>query len=307
MHPFLDGWVTGIPLSSKAYELVLSERVVSGKGGHRRPMGARDGFCRVCGGRGDDLTFRSDAHIISQAMGNRRWVTLEECDRCNRDIGGPLEDDLARFLLFDRVNSQVKTGRKPPKLKVRRGGSSVSRTPDGRVVVDATPGDGAVDWRQVDRDGTTQVEALLPPFSPMNVGRSVARMAVLAVPRLMLGEFSDLVRWVRRESTEPCVLTRAAVSGVHSPLLTLQAWRARPSVDDLFPRWLFAFGWDQVLLVVHVGITAPMEELDLNMLQMPRFIPPGRKINHVPMFSRVATNSEDSLSNIWAVTRVRPH
>jgi len=51
--------------------------------------------CRFCGRDETMATFRSDAHIIPAAFGNRSLLSYEECDDCNQQIGSRLEDDLA--------------------------------------------------------------------------------------------------------------------------------------------------------------------------------------------------------------------
>jgi len=53
--------------------------------------------CRFCGKGAGETTFKSDAHIIPQLMGNKYLLSDEECDACNK-VFMRYENDLANFL-----------------------------------------------------------------------------------------------------------------------------------------------------------------------------------------------------------------
>src|SRR5262245_39868882 len=57
---------------------VLADDVArSGMLGRREPR-----CCRVCGLSAPRARFSKEAHVIPQALGNRKWLTWEECDEC---------------------------------------------------------------------------------------------------------------------------------------------------------------------------------------------------------------------------------
>ena len=61
--------------------------------------------CWLCGKTPSEAQFRSLAHVVPSALGNRHWFTREECDACNHHIG-KLESDLVNSLSIDRIISR---------------------------------------------------------------------------------------------------------------------------------------------------------------------------------------------------------
>jgi hypothetical protein len=57
-----------------------------------------DRVCQFCGKHSPDTTFRTDAHIFPEFLGNRYLVSDFECDQCNNKFGREYENDLANFL-----------------------------------------------------------------------------------------------------------------------------------------------------------------------------------------------------------------
>ncbi|WP_267530593.1 hypothetical protein [Acinetobacter oleivorans] len=81
-----------------------------------------NGACRFC-----KLTvkegakFSKVAHTISEAFGNKKIVTADECDACNEKFGGNIEPHLIEYLNLLRVYFQLKGKKGVPKLKFKNG------------------------------------------------------------------------------------------------------------------------------------------------------------------------------------------
>ncbi|OBA11988.1 hypothetical protein [Acinetobacter baumannii] len=81
-----------------------------------------NGACRFC-----KLTVREGAkfskvaHTISEAFGNKKIVTADECDACNEKFGGNIEPHLIEYLNLLRVYFQIKGKKGVPKLKFKNG------------------------------------------------------------------------------------------------------------------------------------------------------------------------------------------
>lgn len=73
--------------------------------------------CRFCRRAQPDVTFTSDAHAVSEFLGNRSILSLNECDDCNAHFATEYEDHLAKWSLFARSVSQVRGKRKKPTFK----------------------------------------------------------------------------------------------------------------------------------------------------------------------------------------------
>src|SRR3954449_8349952 len=106
------------------------------KPGKRQPMvGDRQNRqCRFCG-RPPEATFRTDAHAIPEALGNRTLLTAHEWDDCNQFFGRTIENDFGNWSKPMRTLALVRgKGGKVPSMKDRSQG-------DWRI--DGTSGNGA--------------------------------------------------------------------------------------------------------------------------------------------------------------------
>ncbi|MBR0500913.1 MAG: hypothetical protein IJJ72_07965 [Bacteroidales bacterium] len=72
------------------------------KGDDRRRIGVDDKslrVCRFCGKKMPEVSFKHKAHAISEALGNKGLVCLEECDECNKRFNESIEQDLVQMML----------------------------------------------------------------------------------------------------------------------------------------------------------------------------------------------------------------
>lgn len=67
--------------------------------------------CRYCNKRSPEVSFRKVAHSISEALGNKKIITNDECDACNEKFGKGIENDLILYLNLYRVFLELE-GRK---------------------------------------------------------------------------------------------------------------------------------------------------------------------------------------------------
>jgi hypothetical protein len=51
--------------------------------GNPRAVIGNKGSCRFCGGSGDDVTSRKEAHTVPEGLGNKLIFSADECDGCN--------------------------------------------------------------------------------------------------------------------------------------------------------------------------------------------------------------------------------
>lgn len=74
-------------------------------------------ICRFCGKKAPEVTFKSVAHAVSEALGNKGIVLNEECDDCNNKFGSKIEIDLIEYLRFYCVFFGIKGKEKIPEIK----------------------------------------------------------------------------------------------------------------------------------------------------------------------------------------------
>lgn len=65
--------------------------------------------CRFCHKDYKQVKFKEDAHAIPESLGNDLLFCNEECDECNSNLAGLVENNLVSFLDFNRAMSYVET------------------------------------------------------------------------------------------------------------------------------------------------------------------------------------------------------
>jgi len=65
-------------------------------------------ICRFCNNQREKVTFSNKAHAISEGLGNKTVVLLEECDVCNEEFSEKIEPDIIKYLSFFRTSFNVK-------------------------------------------------------------------------------------------------------------------------------------------------------------------------------------------------------
>ncbi|MCW7467812.1 HNH endonuclease [Leptospira levettii] len=77
-------------------------------------------LCRFCNKQEKDgVTFKNEAHAISEALGNKRIITYEECDSCNSRLERTIETDLIEYLNIFRIFFETQGKTKNPKIKYK--------------------------------------------------------------------------------------------------------------------------------------------------------------------------------------------
>lgn len=74
-------------------------------------------LCRFCGKGTPEVSFKKTAHAVPEFLGNRRIISLNECDECNHFLASQYEDHLGRWSIIDRAIFRIQNKSKKPKYK----------------------------------------------------------------------------------------------------------------------------------------------------------------------------------------------
>ena len=135
--------------------------------------------CIYCGKSNRETTFKKDAHIIPASLGNRILYNYNECDKCNEDYFSVQENELANFLMLDRIfiGSSKRNGL--PKYKpLSKGNSSIEHSPDSRTVnlnLDNIEGKFEINVDEQNKKLTYIVNDPLP-YRPVDICKSLVHM-----------------------------------------------------------------------------------------------------------------------------------
>ena len=98
-------------LSDELFSEVFEKYSLAVYGDKRKLIGnpkKSERVCRFCKNTRVPLTFNSEAHAISEALGNKTVILYDECDGCNADFSKNVEQDIIRYLSLYRTFFGVK-------------------------------------------------------------------------------------------------------------------------------------------------------------------------------------------------------
>lgn len=151
--------------------------------------------CRFCEKSIPEVSFKKEAHALSELIGNRQLVVTDECDDCNSLFAESLEDHLGKFTKPYRVLGQVKGKKKIPSYK----------TPAQLSRIDFEQGKGiSIAERQDDQfveliedENRLKIKFILEKHIPAAVYKALVKMALSVMPTSELHEFKLTKRWIR--------------------------------------------------------------------------------------------------------------
>ena len=197
---------------NKNYSLLFSDFSISKR--KKLFIGTKDNRkCRFCGKIKPDTTFRKEAHALPAFIGNKRIISLEECDSCNEEFGKTLEDHFAKFSLPSRVISQVRGRVGVPSYKHKIDKRSRIDFKDMLSIIGVEGGNPFVEHRP--DHNQIVLNFIREPYVPVQVFKCLVKMGLSLLPSNEVGYFEKLIKWVRSNhgsegypfSKLPCFIT----------------------------------------------------------------------------------------------------
>lgn len=185
----------------------------------------KDRICRFCNkGIVDGVTFKTKAHAISEALGNKNLILCEECDQCNDKFGKTIEPDIINFFSLYRTMFKVKgkNGLKDFKGKLFH----VTRTEKGL---------------EVNIKGKPQTERGVMPYSlrfqadtplvSQNIYKALCKYFLSVVKTSELNYFQKTVDWINGNQNVD-FLPAIAELKYNNPLMTTPMLRTYIRKND---------------------------------------------------------------------------
>lgn len=176
-----------------AFTAVYSMDVLAVHPSHKpklRPRPQR--VCRFCGEQMPKVSFRREAHILSQLLGNRNWISDMECDDCN-GLFSVYENDLANFIGITRTLGYYAGSGGIPKYKAPDGSLELGKLEtEGlerrlRLVV---KGDSAVSFNE--KDGEFTLHVAKHTYTPLNAYKALLKTAYMLLPQSELSHYTAI-------------------------------------------------------------------------------------------------------------------
>lgn len=77
-------------------------------------------YCRFCKETKTKINFKTDAHVVSEALGNKYLLSKYECDQCNKKFAECEENEIGKLFKFYKANRGIEG--KNGKAKIKKSG-----------------------------------------------------------------------------------------------------------------------------------------------------------------------------------------
>lgn len=201
--------------------------------------------CSICREGRPKVTFKKEAHVVPESLGNKWLTTWDECDDCNQRFGNDYEGDLGKLTLAVRALSGTRAKSKTAKLKTGPSSSLGGGDRLGPVEIVVHPLDPTVRIN-LGRDGTLSLEASLQSFRPAHAAKALARVAWQSLPPSRRAAHEPLRAWLHSDRVGPGVIYSAHVPGLAG--LTVGLWERVSDVAAL-ASLVVAVGFNHTVLL----------------------------------------------------------
>lgn len=203
-------------------------------------------ICIYCGKSSDITSFKKEAHVIPAALGNRTLFNYNECDHCNEHIFSSVENELANYLMLDRIFIGAKKRNGFPKFKASsKGNSSIEHSADSRTIILKV--DETESKFEVIVDETKKLIKFIidspPSYSPASICKSLVHMIWPFLSLEIRQKLSHISTWLLGEvELLPLFLDITFVPGNGFDNVILECWESVDENSD-FPLMVrFTFG-----------------------------------------------------------------
>jgi hypothetical protein len=146
--------------------------------------------CRFCNKTNGEVSFKKVAHTISEALGNKKIITNDECDICNEKFGTGIENDLILYLNLYRSFFGIKGKNGIPKLK----GRNFEIENKGTIEIKQYLTDEEI--KDPNRDDFKLRLETTQNFTAQNVYKTLTKYALGVIDREQIANFSGTIEWL---------------------------------------------------------------------------------------------------------------
>lgn len=146
--------------------------------------------CRYCNKKNPEVSFKKVAHSISEALGNKKIITNDECDACNEKFGKGIENDLILYLNPYRVFFGIRGKNGIPKFK----GKNFEIEKNERIEIKQFLSDEEINDSNCN-DSKMRLEATQNIIA-QNIYKTLSKYALGVIDRTKIVNFKDTIEWI---------------------------------------------------------------------------------------------------------------
>jgi len=161
--------------------------------GHKRVyIGVRDKskrICRFCNNERKPTEYESEAHAISEALGNKTVILNEECDKCNNHFSRTIEPDLIQYLSLFRTFFDVKGKGGSKKFK----GDNFELTNEENLMLSFNSIEDRPEVFSMPYKIKLEVKE---PLAVQNIYKSLCKYFLSVIDSGQLSHFTETIKWI---------------------------------------------------------------------------------------------------------------
>lgn len=151
--------------------------------------------CRFCKKKMPETTFRKEAHVVPELLGNKYLICDFECDNCNK-IFSTYENDLANWLGLSRTILGVKGKKSTPNFQSARNEITtdkiklrdlnlikVSKKEDKAIITDGST-------------GKTTLKYTKQAYTPIRIYKSLLKIAISLISEEEISQYDKAVEFL---------------------------------------------------------------------------------------------------------------
>lgn len=166
--------------------------------GHERKLFLGDKatkVCRFCLRDSASTSFRQDAHVLPEFMGNKVLFSHFECDECN-SLFSKYENAFNNYFGIHHTFSRLKGKTKIPKYKSEKEGFAVEAREEDIGMFSSNGNDSVTIDHQ---EKKINIETIRPSYIPNQVFKCLVKIGFSALPDNELIFFEQTRKWLRSE------------------------------------------------------------------------------------------------------------
>lgn len=150
--------------------------------------------CLFCDKSVPDTTFKSEAHLIPELLGNKTWLSDFECDVCNSYFDRECENDLTNYLGITRTLQKTQGKRGVPSYTSLKGVVSASNelvnNKDSILINRRNPENNFIEY--VKEESRVILRVPKNSFRPLRVYKALMKIALSVLPEPLAYEYYQL-------------------------------------------------------------------------------------------------------------------
>ncbi len=162
--------------------------------------------CRFCGKSEDEVSFKKNAHVFPESIGNKILLSNYECDICNQYFGNTIENDYSKFFSLYHSIMQIRGKNGIPKCSFK---IPCSKRTDkcAKNCIDVN-----FDFKEnrphirvckeVDSqfikltNNSITISKPVDKYCPIGVFKAIVKMAITVMPFEEIQLFSNVIKWI---------------------------------------------------------------------------------------------------------------